>query len=426
MKNLLPLLMLTGLLSVSCSSSTDRIAEPEMLCNDNQPDRPYDCSGIDLMARVDLGELDADRLNDIWGWTDPQTGREYALVGLSDGVSFVDITVPTEPAVVGKLPEPEGMPSNRREPGFHVLHDELDGAKSTWRDLKVYDGHLYVVSDQQPHGLQVFSLDRLREVTDPPATFSADHHFTGFTYAHNLAINEATGTAYIVGSNRHGGGLLILDLSDPLQPAEAGFHTDPEVGLNGGGYVHDTQCVIYDGPDTRYEGQELCFNSAETALAIVDVTDREQPVTLSRSGYEGQRYVHQGWLTEDHSYFLVDDELDELNGESSLTRTYIFDVRDLENPELIGTHEGATGSIDHNQYVRGNLLYQANYTSGLRILSLDEVSEGRLSEVAWFDTYPVHDQPEFLGAWSNYPYFGSGIVVVSDISRGLYILRPHH
>ncbi len=42
--------------------------------------------------------------NDIWGWADPMTGREYALMGMTDGTAFVDVTDPDNPAVLGKLP----------------------------------------------------------------------------------------------------------------------------------------------------------------------------------------------------------------------------------------------------------------------------------------------------------------------------------
>ncbi len=47
--------------------------------------------------------LNSSSLNDIWGWTDPQTGKEYALVGMSNGTSFVDISNPENPIFIGIL-----------------------------------------------------------------------------------------------------------------------------------------------------------------------------------------------------------------------------------------------------------------------------------------------------------------------------------
>ena len=41
--------------------------------------------------------------NDNWGWTDPETGKEYVLCGLDDGTAFIDISNPEEPFFLGKL-----------------------------------------------------------------------------------------------------------------------------------------------------------------------------------------------------------------------------------------------------------------------------------------------------------------------------------
>ena len=63
----------------------------------------YPCSNVDLMAFLPLAQIGGGNGNDIWGWTDPVTGREYALVGRNDGTSFIDITDPTRPRLLGDL-----------------------------------------------------------------------------------------------------------------------------------------------------------------------------------------------------------------------------------------------------------------------------------------------------------------------------------
>ncbi len=156
---------------------------------------------------------------------------------------------------------------------------------------------------------------------------------------------------------------------------------------------------------------------------IANVTDKGDTKTISKLTYENNSYAHQGWLTEDHRYFLLDDEFDESQRNIN-TQTYIFDVQDLDTPKLIGVFESTKGSIDHNQYVKGDYVFQANYTSGLRVLSLGDIENGELEEIAYFDSFPEHDNPDFNGAWSNYPYFESGLVIVSDISNGLFVLHP--
>ncbi len=436
MKSYIPILIITAVLMVSgCSESVapnssgqPTIEVPEKFeCTNGMSDEMYPCENIGMLAHVSVEDLMGEPLenglvvNDVWGWTDPETGTEYALVGLNDGVTFVDISTPTEPVVVGKLNEPESVAeSSSAESSRSLLHHE---GKSSWRDLKVFENHLYVVSDAQPHGLQVFDLTQLRSVESPPEIFNEDVHYTQFGNAHNIAINNQTGFAYVVGSDTYGGGLHIIDINTPNNPQFAGFHSDSTVGFGQTGYVHDTQCVNYQGPDAGYQGAQICINSSETHLVIADVTNKQVTTTIGKATYQGVGYAHQGWLTEDHRYFLLDDEYDEMQTGNN-TRTYIWDLQDLENPELIGTYEAETTSIDHNQYVKGDYVYQSNYTSGLRILSLENIENGQLDEVAHFDTFPDNNTANFDGSWSNYPFFESGVVAVGDISNGLYLLYP--
>ncbi|MCB0017946.1 MAG: choice-of-anchor B family protein, partial [Anaerolineales bacterium] len=356
----------------------------------------YPCENVDLLAFIPLSGMSAGSGNDIWGWTDSSTGNEYALMGLNNGTAFVDITDPVNPIYLGKLPT-------------HT-------SSSSWRDIKVYADHAYIVSEASGHGMQVFDLTELRNVTNPPVTFTETAHFGGFGSAHNVVINEDSGYAYGVGASTCSGGLHMVDITSPAAPTDAGcFAAD--------GYTHDAQCVIYNGPDTAHQGAEICFNSNEDTLTIVDVSNKAAPAQLSRSGYAGSAYTHQGWLTEDQQYFLLDDELDEQNTGNN-TRTYIWDVTDLDSPTLIGSHLGSTAAIDHNMYVHQGVIYQANYRSGLRILEMSDIANGNLSEIAYFDIFPSSDSASFNGAWSVFPYYESGVVVVSGIEQGLFVLQP--
>jgi choice-of-anchor B domain-containing protein len=421
----------TGVVPVTSASCEDGMAGD------------YPCQNVDLLARVDTTDLFVTehqnvrrKLNDIWGWKDPVSQKEYALVGLTDGVTFVDITNPNEPKVVGKLLESTYNQSRKKTKQFALscgvgLMKPVGYSlkQSSWRDFKVYDNHLFVVSDAQIHGMQVFDLSRLRDISSPPEVFEHDELYSQIDNAHNIAINKETGYAYIVGATSAAqcdqGGLHMVDINAPLSPSFAGCFAEEQVeAIIKPGYVHDTQCVNYNGPDEAYQGEEVCFNASETALVIANVTDKDNASTISFQSYASASYSHQGWLTEDHAYYLLNDEGDE-NSLSANTRTYIWDVRDLDNPQLIGEHEFPTSNIDHNLYIKGNHVYEANYTNGLRILSLDDVANANLNEVAYFDTYPDHDFRIFDGAWSNYPFFDSGVVVVSDISNGLFILSPN-
>ncbi len=384
----------------------------------------YPCKQVDLLAHLSTEELMAEEhhgiwINDLWGWTDPQTGKEYALVGMSNGTSFVDISDPLNPIMLGILPEHHAATGDGS--GARLSGVKHDGGKSSWRDIKVYKNHAFIVSEDDGHGMQVFDLTKLREVPNPPAIFAETTNYQGIGKAHNLVINEETGFAFAVGANSagktcNGGGLHMINIQEPANPQFAGCY-------DADGYTHDAQCVIYQGPDADYQGQEICFSANEDAITLVNVSDKAHPLMISSQSYAGVAYVHQGWLTEDQRFFISNDELDEARN-GTPTTSYIWDMQDLDKPVLIGTYKSKLTSIDHNLYIKNAVAYESNYTTGLRILNLQGIEEGNLEEIAYFDTYPTHDQPIFEGSWSNYPFFESGVVIVSDITKGLYVLQP--
>lgn len=361
----------------------------------------YACNDYDLVAKVDFSKLDPTTSssvaegNDCWGWTDPTNQKEYALMGLTTGLSFVDISNPNEPLVLGFLPTAT--------------------VASDWRDIKVYGNYAFIVSEASNHGMQVFDLTKLRSVSNPPVVFAAETTYTGFGNAHNIVINENSSYAYVVGTNTYSGGPHIVDITNPTSPVEAG-------GVSNLGYSHDAQVVTYNGPDTRYTGKEIYVGSNENRVVIVDVTDPSRPVQISTINYSNIGYTHQGWFTEDMHYFLIGDELDELRFGGN-TKTIVFDFTDLQNPKLHMNYLGRTPAIDHNGYVKGNLFYQANYTAGVRMIDITNIATKTIQEVGFFDTHPSKNTASFSGAWSVYPYFASGNIVISDINEGLFIIR---
>ena len=372
----------------------------------------FDCAQVDLVSFLPLADMDANRgvkLNDVWGWTDPETGSEYALVGHLEGTVFVDVSNPLNPVYLGTLPRTEGSPG------------------STWRDIKVYQNHAYIVADgARAHGMQVFDLRQLRDLDELPREFVATAHYDQIQSAHNIVINEETGFAYIVGASGGGetcgGGLHMIDLSEPQQPAFAGCFADATTGRFSTGYSHDAQCVVYRGPDAEYQGREICIGANETAISISDVTDKANPIAVGTGTYPDASYVHQGWLSEDHSWYYQNDELDELTGRAEKTRTLVWDVRDLADPQMVREFFGPTSATDHNLYVKGNLMYQTNNASGLRVIDIS--TPDNPVEVGFFDTTPYGtDESGFNGTWSSYPYFESGIIVVTSRREGLFILK---
>lgn len=364
----------------------------------------FPCSKVNLAAFIPLSEMQATWANDIWGWTDKKTGREYALVGLGDGTGFVDITKPRHPKYLGKLP----------------THTDF----SIWRDIEVVNNHAFVVSEANGHGLQVFDLERLRGVTSPK-TFGEDAWLGGFGQAHTVTADDNSDVIHVNGARdavtacagAGNGGPIMVDVSKPTSPKVVGCNLQD-------GYTHDMQCVTYHGPDIEHEGREICLGSNEDTLTITDVTNKDNPRELSRTSYDTASYVHQGWFSPNQRYFLSNDELDEAYGEVPSTATYMWDLSDLDAPEVMGDFLHGTESIDHQLFLRDGFAFESNYMSGVRILGTKKLSEGDLTKRGFFDVYPSDDAVDFAGTWANYPFFRSGTVVATGIEEGLFVLRP--
>ncbi|MBA22782.1 MAG: regulator [Flavobacteriales bacterium] len=420
MKNLARLLFLIFLFLIGCSKNSPKDVNESILSDPTEPlvdQMPltvppsglvpcdgglagnYPCLGYDLQSMVSLPLMGASMGNDNWGWTDSESGKEYVLMGLDNGTAFIDISTPDQPVFLGKL-------NSATTP-------------SIWRDIKVFQDHAFIVSEADGHGLQVFDLTSLRNLTEVQ-NFTADARLTAFGSAHNIAIDEASGFAYVVGSSLYQGGPAFIDINDPTNPTLVG-------GFGDESYTHDAQILIYEGPDTEYQGKEILFGSnsdggENNQIIIVDVTDKTSPKLISSSTYSNGGYTHQGWIDEDHKYFYLGDELDE-SQYGNYSRTLVFDMEDLDNPILHHTYLGTTAAIDHNGYIKGNSFFLANYTAGFREIGIQNIGSKEMEEVGFFDTFPEHDNTSFDGVWNVYPYFESGVIVISDSNSGLFLVK---
>lgn len=362
----------------------------------------YPCDGFDLLAYISLEVFGSQAGNDNWGWTDPESGKEYVLNGLTDGVGFIDISDPSAPIYLGKLPTTRS------------------GTGDIWRDIKVYDNHAFIVSEIDGHGLQVFDLTRLRNVENF-TTFTTDARLTSFGGAHNIAINTTSGFAYVVGSDDYAGGPKFIDINVPQNPRDAG-------GFAEAGYTHDAHIFNYQGADPDHQGREIYLgsnsqgNMQNNRLVIVDVTDKDNPTLIAEIEYNNHGYTHQVWMDETHHFAYLGDELDE-NNFGNNTRTFVFDLSDLDNPTLHHIYEGTPRAIDHNGYVKDDSFYLANYTAGLREIDISDIANGNMTEIRFFDTYPAHDNASFNGVWNVYPFFESGVIAINDSDNGLFLVR---
>lgn len=357
----------------------------------------YPCKNIDLQSYMPSDQLAGARVSDVWGWVDPETKREYAVLGSTKGVQFVDVTKPTKPVYLGAL-------VGKADP---VL---------PWQEIEILNDHAYIVCDLSPCNLQIFNLTHLRGA-ESAQNWTPDAVFP-IPFAHSIDSNPDTNHIFVNGSIPIGNGSpVILDVSTPLVPVPVGAMADDQ-------YTHDSLCRTYKGPDKAHRGNEICFNFNEDTITIYDVTANPvAPEQLARVTYDQASYVHSGALTKDHSTLISTDEADETSHDIPST-LYIWDVRKLSDPKLIGKFQPGSRSIDHNIFAENDALYHANYTNGFRILDMSQASKGKLKEVAWFDIMPISDEPEFDGSWAAYPYLPSGNMLVGGMSQGLFVVRP--
>jgi len=393
----------------------------------------FDCKDVDLVAHMPLSDFlipntnqKPGQGNDVWGWTS-KNNREFVIWGVREGHYFIEVT-DFNPVILGYLPSA--------------------GDASNWHDVKIVGDFAYMGSEADDHGMQVFYLSRLLDI-DPKKDCEDDRYCQIFDEdvwyrgtsdfpvrkSHNIVANEESGYVYIVsGDNECDGGLHVVDVANPLNPKFKACFGE-------GGYVHDAQCVNYNGPDTKYQDSEICFSFNANKVHIVDVTNKSRIKIISTIEYDDVGYTHQGWLSSDHSHLIFADELDEAKGFVARTRTLVANVEDLENPTNIQAFLGPTPAIDHNQYVvkataegqdydptkfkNTDLIYQSNYRAGLAIVQVLDYETADMKEIAYFDTFPLDNSPFFAGTWSNFPYFRSGLVAISNIGEGLFLVKPN-
>jgi choice-of-anchor B domain-containing protein len=343
--------------------------------------------GVALKSHIGLATFGASSGNDCWGYVSP-SGREYAIMGLNNQVAYIEITDPANPVVVKTIPH----------------------SSSTWGDIKVYNGYAYSVTETAGTGVQVVDMTDIDN-----GNVTLVQTLTNPSRAHNVVVDQVNGFLYTTGTRGGTGTTMCFDLSDPANPVQVG------PGSMTTNYHHDGQLVTYtSGP---MAGKQIWYGFSESrGVDVYDFTDKTAPIMIKRIVYPNMNYCHQGWISEDGRYLYVDDELDE-SGLSVDTRSLVFDVSDPLNAFFVGTFSTNLPSIDHNQYMDDGFSFQSNYRSGLRIFDTASTPESPV-QVGFYDTFPADDARAFDGAWSNYPFFPSGNVIISDINSGFYVVDP--
>ncbi len=311
--------------------------------------------------------------SDIWGWADPN-GNEYALVGLNDGFSVVDVTNPTNPVEM-----------------FYIAD-----LNSTWRDIKTWGNYAYVTTEADA-GLLIVDLSDMTGNTYSHVTQFTNPNGSSveFTAAHNIYIDE-NGVAYIFGASSNTGsspanGAIFLDVaSNATNPIYLGEWNDH--------YIHDGMTR----GDTMYAG---CIYAGE--LYIVDVSNKNNPQTLG-SKATPSNFTHNAWVSDNGKYvFTTDERSDAYIGAYDITN-----VNNIQEVDRIQSNPGSN-SIPHNTHVDGNFIITSWYRDGTTIH--DITYPNNMIEVAYYDSYSGSGNG-FDGCWGTYPFLPSGNIISSDIN----------
>lgn len=382
----------------------------------------FDCNNIDLLAHLPLTDMSRKPSSgsDIWGHVDLNTGNEFAIMTINNGIIIVDVTNPSEPAEVGTI----------------------SGVNSSWRDVKVFQhfnesinlwqAYAYSTTEGNNGGVSIIDLNNLPHsvsLVEKNNVVSTAHnvYISNVDYSLNIALPNQTPTLQTVGTrNKNGGAFRSYSLATPKTL------NNITTKNYGSGYTHDGASLLIDDQRAVSDCQLLTgsctvfidFNEKE--MKLWNITDLNNAEQLGSAEYndvaKSNQYVHSGWGTEDKQFVLLHDEFDESRGGLNTT-VRIFSIENLTTPTQVGQWTGPTRAIDHNGFVRGNRYYMSNYERGLTVLDITDPANP--SEAGFFDTYPLSNSANFNGAWGVYPFLPSGNILVSDINSGLYILKDN-
>ena len=309
-------------------------------------------------------------------------GREYAVLGVGSGTAIYNVTDPASSYRVGFIP----------------------GPPSIWREMKSYRNWIYVVTEGTGagEGLQIIRM------TNPEAPVLAASYTTGFTHSHTVSVDTSRALLVCNGTRDFLGnaaGMHVLSLANPEAPVELSRWPA------GGGivpfqqYVHD--CVLV--------GNRLYASAVYIGTErVIDITNPSVPTEVTSWSYPSAYYCHSAWPDASGRWLYVADEQ---NGQT----LRVFDVANIMSPVLVNAFTCNPASIVHNPRVKGNTLYLANYTEGVRVLDISDPVHP--AEIAWADSYPGLSGG-YGGVWEVCPYFPSGTVIASDMETGLYVYRP--
>jgi len=303
---------------------------------------------------------------DVWGWVDPNTNKEYAIVGNWSGPArlyIVDVSNPANPTEVAFI----------------------DGASGF--DPKVFEHYIYTCD-----GNSLGNDSRVIDISTPSSPVLLPGSFRS---AHNIAISES-GYMFLDVS-----GLSLWDLNTTPTAPDSLWHAG---NLNG----HDSTPVDND--------RVWDFAGWDGFAKLWDYSNPSLPVLLSTITNPSINYWHSGDQSDDGNYVYICDELATGPLQQDI---YVYDISNLASPTYV-TGITDTDAIVHNLYIIGGLAFVSHYNSGFKTIDVRNPA----SPVV-LDSYDTNVQSgeTFDGAFGVYPFGPNGLVFISDWDNGLFVFQ---
>jgi choice-of-anchor B domain-containing protein len=313
---------------------------------------------LQVLAHVD--DYPSVGYNDCWGYIGPD-GREYALLGVQNGTSIVDITDAPATNEIAFIPS----------------------ATSLWKDIKTYRSYAYAVNESGG-GLQIIDL------SDLPNSATLAGTYSGFTTSHNIYIDTTTAILYAEGSSGNQS-VRVISLADPVNPVQLSTF-----GLECHDiFVRDNVAFVAEG----YSG----------SIGIYDLSNPAAPALIQRHNIPSPGYVHNVWVSDDGNYMITTEE-------TYFKTIKYWDITDFGDITLTSEYLSAPGYFAHNAFLKGDYGYISHYDDGVRVIDVSDPYA--IHEVGYYGTFSGSG----LGCWGTYPYFQSGKIIGSDVETGLWVL----
>ena len=322
-------------------------------------------------------------------WAFVQNGREYGVIGSTEGAHIFELTEQDSLRFVDFVP------------------GRFQSAQVITREYKNYQNFLYATCDEGPSSLQIIDVSYLPDSVHLVADLQDQY----FGKSHNVFIDSSNALLYLTLVNPIVNGnelgiipLRVYSLANPILPT-----------------------LLWEGPNDIPEVHDLyvknnraILNCGFDGLRTYDFSNPSSPIYVNNlSFYPQQGYNHQGWLSPDESTYVFADETAGLE----IKKCRVLANGQLQVQQLFGTDNTPYPKTPHNIQITNEFAFVAYYNDGLRIFDLRKTPP---TEIGVYDTYidnSITNGFSMWGAWGIHALLPSERILISDRNNGFFLFE---